>query len=96
MRRAATTFPTAATARLGLWALVGLTAHAGAAQVAGPALGWGQGEAAAAAWVNPSRCCVPKAPAASPSPAWPYARAEASPPPRPVRVIAIDAAPQVR
>jgi hypothetical protein len=88
MRRASKTFPTAATARLGLWALVGLTAHAGAAQVAGPA--------PATAWVNPSRCCVPKAPAASPSPAWPYIRTEASPAPRPVRVIAIDAAPQVR
>lgn len=96
MRRASTMCSTAAAARLCLWAMVGFTAHAGAAQVAGPALGEGRSEAPASAWVNPSRCCVPKTPAASPPPAWPYARAEASPTPRPVRVIAIDAVPPAR
>lgn len=83
-------------ARLSLWALVALAAHAGATQVA--ALGRGASPNTPAP-ATPAPSCVAAACAAL---AWPYqpqdggGAAPASRPPRPVRIIALDAPPAAR
>jgi hypothetical protein len=84
-------------ARLSLWALVALAAHAGATQVA--ALGPGAAPDTPAPDAAPASRCAGAACAAL---AWPYRpqdggeAAPASRPPRPVRIIALDAPPAAR